>query len=97
MPYEHENDASLEEETNRVMLLGVGLLAALVLALAGAATALLAAARGLAVAINFLRDESAARALAPGPTAGGRGCPARPRRADEARRGHALRRRRLHR
>ena len=32
MPYEHENDASIEEETNRVMLLGVGLLAALVLA-----------------------------------------------------------------
>ncbi len=32
MPYEHENDSSIEAETNRVMLLGVGLLAALVLA-----------------------------------------------------------------
>ncbi len=32
MPYRHENDDSIEEETNRVMLLGVGLLAALVLA-----------------------------------------------------------------
>lgn len=32
MPYEHESDASIEESTNRVMLLGVGLLAALVLA-----------------------------------------------------------------
>jgi ubiquinol-cytochrome c reductase cytochrome c subunit len=32
MPYRHDNDESIEEETNRVMLLGVGLLAALVLA-----------------------------------------------------------------